>query len=170
MINLIYTGIFNNCDAPSPWGLYFQDSATPQMEGLELGDNIMFYLANNEKIDTPIVNLIDSILLKSILTLVYWGFVLSMVLVGLVGLIAIVLFMAGKGSDSPSSSTGGVQGSGSSNGKDPDKDPEQDDSKKVAKVSTINKAVSESDKNKGVSETSFPSFFLLYYKIISNIV
>ena len=35
----------DNCDAPSPWGLYFQDSATPQMEGLvELHDNIMFYL------------------------------------------------------------------------------------------------------------------------------
>jgi heme/copper-type cytochrome/quinol oxidase subunit 2 len=32
-------------DAPMPWGLYFQDSATPQMEGLiELHDNIMFYL------------------------------------------------------------------------------------------------------------------------------
>ena len=32
-------------DAPSPWGLYFQDSATPQMEGLvELHDNIMYYL------------------------------------------------------------------------------------------------------------------------------
>lgn len=45
MINLIYSSIFNNCDAPSPWGLYFQDSATPQMEGLvELHDNIMFYL------------------------------------------------------------------------------------------------------------------------------
>ena len=28
-----------------PWGIYFQDSATPQMEGLvELHDNIMFYL------------------------------------------------------------------------------------------------------------------------------
>ena len=28
-----------------PWGLYFQDSATPQMEGLvELHDNIMYYL------------------------------------------------------------------------------------------------------------------------------
>jgi heme/copper-type cytochrome/quinol oxidase subunit 2 len=37
--------IFNNCDSPRPWGLYFQDSATPQMEGLvELHDNIMFYL------------------------------------------------------------------------------------------------------------------------------
>jgi len=39
--------IFNidNCDTPRPWGLYFQDSATPQMEGLvELHDNIMFYL------------------------------------------------------------------------------------------------------------------------------
>jgi len=34
-----------NLDAPSPWGLYFQDSATPQMEGLiELHDNIMYYL------------------------------------------------------------------------------------------------------------------------------
>ena len=33
------------CDAPRPWGLYFQDSATPQMEGLvELHDNILFYL------------------------------------------------------------------------------------------------------------------------------
>lgn len=32
-------------DAPRPWGLYFQDSATPQMEGLvELHDNVMFYL------------------------------------------------------------------------------------------------------------------------------
>ena len=39
---------FNNLqlDAPTPWGLFFQDSATPQMEGLvELHDNIMFYLA-----------------------------------------------------------------------------------------------------------------------------
>jgi cytochrome c oxidase subunit II len=34
-----------NLDTPSPWGLYFQDSATPQMEGLvELHDNIMYYL------------------------------------------------------------------------------------------------------------------------------
>ena len=33
------------CDAPRPWGVYFQDSATPQMEALvELHDNIMFYL------------------------------------------------------------------------------------------------------------------------------
>ena len=32
-------------DAPRPWGIYFQDSASPQMEGLvELHDNIMFYL------------------------------------------------------------------------------------------------------------------------------
>jgi len=32
-------------DTPSPWGIYFQDSATPQMEGLEeLHDNIMYYL------------------------------------------------------------------------------------------------------------------------------
>ena len=33
------------CDAPRAWGLYFQDSASPQMEALvELHDNIMFYL------------------------------------------------------------------------------------------------------------------------------
>jgi len=45
MLNIIYSNIFNNCDAPRPWGLYFQDSATPQMEGLvELHNNIMFYL------------------------------------------------------------------------------------------------------------------------------
>ena len=37
--------IHSNCDTARPWGLYFQDSATPQMEGLiELHDNIMFYL------------------------------------------------------------------------------------------------------------------------------
>jgi ubiquinol-cytochrome c reductase cytochrome b subunit len=37
--------ISDKCDTPKPWGLYFQDSATPQMEGLvELHDNIMFYL------------------------------------------------------------------------------------------------------------------------------
>ena len=36
---------FESCDAPRPWGVYFQDSATPQMEGLvELHDNILFYL------------------------------------------------------------------------------------------------------------------------------
>ena len=33
------------CDAPRPWGVYFQDSASPQMEALvELHNNIMFYL------------------------------------------------------------------------------------------------------------------------------
>lgn len=33
-------------DAPTPWGLFFQDSATPQMEGIEeLHNSIMFYLA-----------------------------------------------------------------------------------------------------------------------------
>ena len=33
------------CDAARPWGIYFQDSGTPQMEALvELHDNIMFYL------------------------------------------------------------------------------------------------------------------------------
>lgn len=40
-----YFSLFEYCDAPRPWGMYFQDSATPQMEGLvELHDNIMFYL------------------------------------------------------------------------------------------------------------------------------
>jgi cytochrome c oxidase subunit II len=34
-----------NFDAPLPWGMYFQDTASPQMEGLvELHDNIMFIL------------------------------------------------------------------------------------------------------------------------------
>jgi cytochrome c oxidase subunit II len=34
-----------NFDAPESWGMYFQDSASPQMEGLvELHDNIMYYL------------------------------------------------------------------------------------------------------------------------------
>ena len=46
MLNLIELQLINHCDAPHPWGLYFQDSATPQMEGLvELHNNIMFYLA-----------------------------------------------------------------------------------------------------------------------------
>ena len=35
-----------NLDTPEPWGVFFQDNATPQMEGLEeLHNNIMFYLA-----------------------------------------------------------------------------------------------------------------------------
>ena len=43
-INII-KNTYSNCDTATPWGLYFQDSATPQMEGLvELHDNIMFYL------------------------------------------------------------------------------------------------------------------------------
>lgn len=33
------------CDAPRAWGLYFQDSASPQMEALvELHNNILYYL------------------------------------------------------------------------------------------------------------------------------
>ena len=40
-----FTKLSHYCDAPRPWGLYFQDSASPQMEALvELHDNIMFYL------------------------------------------------------------------------------------------------------------------------------
>ena len=31
-------------DAPTPWGVFFQDNASPQMEGIEeLHNNIMFY-------------------------------------------------------------------------------------------------------------------------------
>lgn len=43
---LIFFNLFTvKCDAPRPWGVYFQDSASPQMEALvELHDNIMFYL------------------------------------------------------------------------------------------------------------------------------
>jgi len=44
-MNLILNNSFINLDAPHAWGIYFQDSATPQMEGLiELHDNIMYYL------------------------------------------------------------------------------------------------------------------------------
>ena len=47
MLNLLYNQIFNVIlnDVPTPYNLYFQDSATPNQEGiLELHDNIMFYL------------------------------------------------------------------------------------------------------------------------------
>ena len=44
-MNLFKNSILTTCDAPKPWGMYFQDSASPQMEALaELHDNIMFYL------------------------------------------------------------------------------------------------------------------------------
>lgn len=44
-MNLIQNNSVYNLDAPHAWGIYFQDSATPQMEGLvELHDNIMYYL------------------------------------------------------------------------------------------------------------------------------
>jgi group I intron endonuclease len=53
ILSLLFLGISNLftvsnefiCDAPRAWGLYFQDSASPQMEALvELHDNIMYYL------------------------------------------------------------------------------------------------------------------------------
>jgi heme/copper-type cytochrome/quinol oxidase subunit 2 len=44
-MNFFKNYLLINLDAPSAWGIYFQDSATPQMEGLiELHDNIMYYL------------------------------------------------------------------------------------------------------------------------------
>ena len=40
-----HNSMLEHCDTARPWGIYFQDSATPQMEGLvELHDNILFYL------------------------------------------------------------------------------------------------------------------------------
>jgi len=43
--NLFLYRVTSQCDAPKPWGLYFQDSASPQMEAIvELHNNIMFYL------------------------------------------------------------------------------------------------------------------------------
>jgi len=53
ILSFLFLGINNlvnfstefSCDAPRAWGLYFQDSASPQMEALvELHDNIMYYL------------------------------------------------------------------------------------------------------------------------------
>ena len=42
---LLQINQFESCDAPRAWAVYFQDSASPQMEGLvELHNNIMFYL------------------------------------------------------------------------------------------------------------------------------
>ena len=36
-------------DVPTPWGIYFQDSATPQMEGLvELHDKINIIVYKNQ--------------------------------------------------------------------------------------------------------------------------
>nr|P43377.1 RecName: Full=Cytochrome c oxidase subunit 2; AltName: Full=Cytochrome c oxidase polypeptide II; Flags: Precursor [Kazachstania exigua]CAA49204.1 cytochrome oxidase subunit 2 [Kazachstania exigua] len=45
MLNLFQIMNMINNDVPTPYGFYFQDSATPNQEGiLELHDNIMFYL------------------------------------------------------------------------------------------------------------------------------
>jgi heme/copper-type cytochrome/quinol oxidase subunit 2 len=44
---MVYLNSFftDRCDVPRPWGLYFQDSASPQVEALiELHNFIMFYL------------------------------------------------------------------------------------------------------------------------------
>lgn len=45
MLNLLRIMSIITNDVPTPYGIYFQDSATPNQEGiLELHDNIMFYL------------------------------------------------------------------------------------------------------------------------------
>ena len=44
-MNFFLNNLFIICDAPRAWGVYSQDSASPQMEALvELHDDIMFYL------------------------------------------------------------------------------------------------------------------------------
>ena len=44
-MSLLFNKFTFYLDAPLAWGIYFQDSATPQQEGLvELHDNIMYYL------------------------------------------------------------------------------------------------------------------------------
>ena len=44
-MNIFNQNLILNFDAPSPWGLYFQDSAPSQMEGIiELHNSIMCYL------------------------------------------------------------------------------------------------------------------------------
>ncbi|CAG8095985.1 unnamed protein product [Penicillium nalgiovense] len=44
-------------DAPTPWGLFFQDSASPQMEGIEeLHNNIINFLANKSPIAHKFMN------------------------------------------------------------------------------------------------------------------
>lgn len=44
-MNILIQNLQLKLDAPSSWGIYFQDSATPQMEALiELHDIIMYYL------------------------------------------------------------------------------------------------------------------------------
>lgn len=44
LLNTLFLNVISN-DVPTPYGIYFQDSATPNQEGiLELHDNIMFYL------------------------------------------------------------------------------------------------------------------------------
>jgi len=45
-LNLDFSSVEITTDTPRPWGIYFQDSATPQMEGIEeLHNNILYYLA-----------------------------------------------------------------------------------------------------------------------------
>lgn len=48
LLNFILNGFISSpilTDAPTPWGLYFQDGASPSFEGIvELHDQIMFYL------------------------------------------------------------------------------------------------------------------------------
>lgn len=34
MLNLFILSLFNNCDTPRPWDLYFQDNAIRRKEGL----------------------------------------------------------------------------------------------------------------------------------------
>ena len=45
-LSICVHGINTLNDTATPWGLYFQDNATPQMEGIEeLHNNVLFFLA-----------------------------------------------------------------------------------------------------------------------------
>ncbi|KAI5849675.1 hypothetical protein GGS23DRAFT_591659 [Durotheca rogersii] len=48
-----------NFDVPTPWGIYFQDSATPQCEGLiELHDHIIIVQKKRAKFRGPLKALV----------------------------------------------------------------------------------------------------------------
>ena len=50
-MNIFNKNLIINLDAPSPWGTYFQDSATPQYEGLIELHN--FFVLNSQTPETP---------------------------------------------------------------------------------------------------------------------
>lgn len=66
MLNIIINDIINNLtltsDTPRPWGLYFQDSSSPQMEAIvELHNYIMYFLIG---ISLSVLWIIESIVVN----------------------------------------------------------------------------------------------------------